>query len=915
MEQFVGAAAKKDENWVKIQRKTFTRWVNGHVMTRSKDLVIEELEPGLRTGVVLHNLLEIISGEKLKRCNDKARMQVQFIENINTCLEFIKRKGIKLVGIGAEDVCDGRSNLVLGLIWTLILRFQIVMDATDQEMGMSFRDGLLAWCNRVLNPQGIFVKNFTDSWQDGRAFCGLVNVLEPGFVDLAQRPPEKAKENMDFAFDTAEEKFEFPKLLDAVDVIEYPDDLSIMTYVSYYKHWLATRGAVAEFTYAEGDGLVGGESMTPAHFKIISMNKDNEMCPFGGANLFIKLLDNKNVPVCEVEIKDNLNGTYDCTYEATRPGTFNLQILIGRANIRDSPFHPVIQPGEPMPGKCTAEGDGLTKAVAGSPSAFVITARDATGAPIGKGGGHFSAVLKDATGGETPVEIIDNRDGTYNCSYTPTKASKTSELVVKLSTKGYGDGDIEGSSFIVAVSPGAASWENTTVMGSGTKGGQAGEPSPVTVTTFDSCGNRIPTGGLKDLTGSLSYEGGPPVAVAVVDNGNGTYSMDYTPEKAGTYLLDVKIGNNSVKDSPFTIKVGAGAFDPSCFEWSGLELDEEGRRIVRAGDTDKFSVQAKDSFGNQITSGGLAVSGTLTGGSPVQVHTADNGDGSYGLSYTPTVTGPYKLAVKVNGVPLGGAPNPCSVLVIPGDADGSHSVASGPGIVGAKVGEANPFEIQARDNFDNDVTFGGAKVTGTLQMPDGTTVPVTVEDNNNGTYSCSYPDVKKAGTYQLTPLLNGSPIAKAPFTIEVKPGDFNLENTEVEFPAEHVTDMAGPKIKVKDSELNLRRGGGDKITGEILPLDVVEVPAEDNGNGSFNVRYPGHFRGQYKMQIFVNGVDTGAEHVVDVKENPFSPKSAQGFAAVANKLSVESGDFLRGLLLNATDEERIAVLEELRSFV
>lgn len=52
-----------------------------------------------------------------------------------------------------SDIHDGRTVLVLGLIWTLILRFQIVMDSTDVEMGMSFRDGLLAWCNRVLNPQ------------------------------------------------------------------------------------------------------------------------------------------------------------------------------------------------------------------------------------------------------------------------------------------------------------------------------------------------------------------------------------------------------------------------------------------------------------------------------------------------------------------------------------------------------------------------------------------------------------------------------------------------------------------------------------------------------------------------------------------------------------------------------------------
>lgn len=38
------------------------------------------------------------------------------------------------------------------------------------------------------------------------------------------------------------------------------------------------------------------------------------------------------------------------------------------------------------------------------------------------------------------MKITDNKDGTYDCSYAPKKASKAVELVVRLSTKGYGDG-------------------------------------------------------------------------------------------------------------------------------------------------------------------------------------------------------------------------------------------------------------------------------------------------------------------------------------------------------------------------------------------------------------------------------------------------------------------------------------------
>lgn len=37
------------------------------------------------------------------------------------------------------------------MIWMLVLRFQINMG--EHEEGLGFRNDLLAWCNRVLNPQ------------------------------------------------------------------------------------------------------------------------------------------------------------------------------------------------------------------------------------------------------------------------------------------------------------------------------------------------------------------------------------------------------------------------------------------------------------------------------------------------------------------------------------------------------------------------------------------------------------------------------------------------------------------------------------------------------------------------------------------------------------------------------------------
>lgn len=84
---------------------------------------VDDLFIDLADGKKLLKLLEIISGEKLARPNN-GRMRVHKIENVNKSLAFLHTK-VRLESIGAEDIVDGNPRLILGLIWTIILRFQI----------------------------------------------------------------------------------------------------------------------------------------------------------------------------------------------------------------------------------------------------------------------------------------------------------------------------------------------------------------------------------------------------------------------------------------------------------------------------------------------------------------------------------------------------------------------------------------------------------------------------------------------------------------------------------------------------------------------------------------------------------------------------------------------------------------------
>jgi hypothetical protein len=265
--------------------------------------------------------------------------------------------------------------------------------------------------------------------------------------------------------------------------------------------------------------------------------------------------------------------------------------------------------------------------------------------------------------------------------------------------------------------------------------------------------------------------------------------------------------------------------------------------------------------------------------------------------------------VDVSGTPIGGAKNPFPVLVVAAPPSGANSIASGPGISKAKVGGAdNKFKIETRDAFDNPVTLGGARVEGFLEKEGEAPVPVTVIDNNDGTYDCSYPGVKKAGTYKLTPIVNGEKVKNAPFSVSVAPGGFSADNTFVQFPDEWVATMPGPVVSVCDYEGNLRAGAGDKVVARLVPLDAIEVKAKHQPEGGFTVAFPPDSRGDYDVRVKVNNQEApGGPWKVRVDEKPLSREHEQAVA----QLMPTSREVFRRLLLECTEAERDKVIREL----
>nr|AAK83383.1 bullous pemphigoid antigen 1-a [Mus musculus] len=219
----------KDER-DKVQKKTFTKWINQHLMKVRKH--VNDLYEDLRDGHNLISLLEVLSGDTLPR--EKGRMRFHRLQNVQIALDYLKRRQVKLVNIRNDDITDGNPKLTLGLIWTIILHFQISdIHVTGESEDMSAKERLLLWTQQATEGYaGVRCENFTTCWRDGKLFNAIIHKYRPDLIDMNTVAVQSNLANLEHAFYVAE-KIGVIRLLDPEDVdVSSPDEKSVITYVS-----------------------------------------------------------------------------------------------------------------------------------------------------------------------------------------------------------------------------------------------------------------------------------------------------------------------------------------------------------------------------------------------------------------------------------------------------------------------------------------------------------------------------------------------------------------------------------------------------------------------------------------------------------------------------------------------------------
>ncbi|XP_063174452.1 spectrin beta chain, non-erythrocytic 5 [Candoia aspera] len=276
-----------------MQKKTFTNWFNNVFYKHSANIKIQDLYSELKDGVYLLRLLELLSLEQLPKPN-KGKMRVHFLENNSKAIQFLKSK-VHVKVIGPENIVDGDQTLILGLLWIIILRFQISSINLDKdEFGsrvdaLSSNEALLIWCQRkTASYSNVNVKDFSKSWSDGLAFNALIHAHRPDLIQYSSLRHDQPIINLNNAFTVAEKHLGILKLLDAEDVaVPFPDERSIMTYVSFYYHYFSR--------------LKQGQTIQKRLAKIVFFLKETDDLKFQYEHMIFELLRWIKLKVAELD--------------------------------------------------------------------------------------------------------------------------------------------------------------------------------------------------------------------------------------------------------------------------------------------------------------------------------------------------------------------------------------------------------------------------------------------------------------------------------------------------------------------------------------------------------------------------------------------------------------------------------------
>uniref|UniRef100_A0A2D4H5G3 Calponin-homology (CH) domain-containing protein n=1 Tax=Micrurus lemniscatus lemniscatus TaxID=129467 RepID=A0A2D4H5G3_MICLE len=232
--EFSNIIKSRSDEHKDVQKKTFTKWINTRFSKFGKQ-PIKDIFTDLRDGRKLLDLLEGLTGNPLLK--ERGTTRVHALNNVNKVLQVLHQKNVDLVNIGGTDIVDGNHKLTLGLLWSIILHWQVkdvMKDIMSELQQTNSEKILLSWVRQSTKSYNeVNVLNFTTSWTNGLAFNALIHKHRPELFSWDKVTKMAPHKRLEHAFNIAKNYLGIEKLLDPEDVaVQLPDKKSIIMYLT-----------------------------------------------------------------------------------------------------------------------------------------------------------------------------------------------------------------------------------------------------------------------------------------------------------------------------------------------------------------------------------------------------------------------------------------------------------------------------------------------------------------------------------------------------------------------------------------------------------------------------------------------------------------------------------------------------------
>jgi len=455
--------------------------------------------------------------------------------------------------------------------------------------------------------------------------------------------------------------------------------------------------------------------------------------------------------------KDPETGTMEVTYWPTAPGEYAVHVLVNNDDTPKSPYMADIKPTTSGfdAGKVIASGPGLEKTgvVVRKQTEFTVDTRQAGQAALG-------VKVVDVEGTVVPVNVADNKNGTYTCTYTATRSVKHTVSIT------YGCVSISKSPYKVFVSetgaPGATPGAGAPGVPSGTPASRVKVYGPAVegpvytmVATYLIVDCKEAGPGEPQVTIFDSRNSSVPVKVT--DNKDRTYKVEFTARSAGVFTCNVQFSGQPVPRSPFKITVetakpgGPGASDASKVKVSGPAIEKP----VQANTLTYLIIDCTEAGPGEPQFSLMTDRNT-----PVNFNLVNNNDRTYRAEFQATVAGNYSGHVSFAGKPVPKSPFKITVETV--------TVASKVKVYGPAV-EQPVIAFQSTYLVIDCTEAGEGQPMVTLLNDKGAQIPFKLIDNKNKTFRVEF-QATVTGIHTANIFFQGKPVPKSPFKFDVQPG-------------------------------------------------------------------------------------------------------------------------------------------------